>query len=187
MAPSAGPRWCAAPASSRTNSSAPVGTAVGTIAGWRRPPCRPGSPERAGGAWRGIAIFDQNDRGPLPQAEHYEARLQLAEFDDRAGFDTYHVSEHHATPLSATPATGAWLAAIAQRTRRLRFGPLVYICRCAIPCSRRRDLPARPDERRAVELGIGRGISPYELGYRGVDAAEAPARYREAFALLMRR
>src|SRR5687768_9177104 len=74
-----------------------------------------------------FGIFDQNDRGPLPLPEHLESRLQLCEFYDQAGFDTYHVSEHHATPLSLTPATGAWLAAVAQRTRRLRFGPLVYI------------------------------------------------------------
>ena len=35
-----------------------------------------------------FGIFDQNDAGVLPFAEHYEARLQLCEADDRLGFTT---------------------------------------------------------------------------------------------------
>ena len=141
---------------------------------------------RRGGDAVRFGIFDQNDRGPLPLAEHYEARLQLADFYDRAGFHTYHVSEHHATPLSATPATGAWLAAVAQRTKRLRFGPLVYILPLRHPLQLAEEICLLDQMSGGrFELGVGRGISPYELGYHGVEAAEAPARYREAFALLM--
>jgi alkanesulfonate monooxygenase SsuD/methylene tetrahydromethanopterin reductase-like flavin-dependent oxidoreductase (luciferase family) len=133
-----------------------------------------------------FGIFDQNDRGPLALTGHYEARLQLAECYDRAGFDRYHVSEHHATPLSATPATGAWLGAIAQRTKRLRFGPLVYILPLRHPLQVAEEVCLLDQMSGGrFELGVGRGISPYELGYHGVDAAEAPAMYREAFALLI--
>ena len=46
---------------------------------------------------------------------------------DAAGFRSYHVAEHHATSLGMAPSPGIYLAAVAQRTRRLRFGPLVYI------------------------------------------------------------
>jgi len=133
-----------------------------------------------------FGIFDQNDRGPLALPDHYEARLRLVEFYDRAGFDIYHVSEHHATPLSATPATGAWLGAVAQRTRRLRFGPLVYILPIRHPLQLAEEVCLLDQMSSGrFELGVGRGISPYELGYHGVDAAEAPAMYREAFDLLM--
>jgi alkanesulfonate monooxygenase SsuD/methylene tetrahydromethanopterin reductase-like flavin-dependent oxidoreductase (luciferase family) len=133
-----------------------------------------------------FGIFDQNDRGPLPLPEHLESRLQLCEFYDQAGFDTYHVSEHHATPLSLTPATGAWLAAVAQRTRRLRFGPLVYILPLRHPLQVAEEV-CMLDQMSGgrFELGVGRGISPYELGYHGVDAADAPAMYREALDLLL--
>ena len=72
-------------------------------------------------------IFDQNDHGPYPLGEQYEKRLQLIEFYDRSGFRTYHISEHHSTPLSRTPSPSVFLAAVAQRTRRLRLGPLVYV------------------------------------------------------------
>src|SRR5258705_8973989 len=74
-----------------------------------------------------FGIFDQNDRGPYPLGEQYENRLKLIEFYDAAGFRTYHMSEHHSTPLSQTPSPGVFLAAVAQRTRRLRLGPLVYV------------------------------------------------------------
>jgi hypothetical protein len=52
-----------------------------------------------------FGIFDQNDRGPCPLGEQYENRLKLIEFYDQAGFRTYHMSEHHATPLSETERT----------------------------------------------------------------------------------
>jgi alkanesulfonate monooxygenase SsuD/methylene tetrahydromethanopterin reductase-like flavin-dependent oxidoreductase (luciferase family) len=134
-----------------------------------------------------FGIFDQNDRGSLPTtAEHLEARLRLVEFYDRAGFDTYHVSEHHATPLSLTPATGVWLGAVAQRTRRIRFGPLVTILPLRHPLQVAEEVCLLDQMSGGrFELGVGRGISPHELGYHGVDAAEAPAMYREALELLL--
>jgi alkanesulfonate monooxygenase SsuD/methylene tetrahydromethanopterin reductase-like flavin-dependent oxidoreductase (luciferase family) len=134
-----------------------------------------------------FGIFDQNDRGALDLPAHYEARLQLAAYYDRAGFDRYHVSEHHATPLSATPATGAWLGAIAQRTTRLRFGPLVYILPIRHPLQVAEEVCLLDQMSGGrFDLGVGRGISPFELGYHGVDAEEGPAMYREALDLLLR-
>src|SRR5579871_4433431 len=133
-----------------------------------------------------FGIFDQNDHCPYPLAEQYQHRLRLIEFYDKAGFRTYHMSEHHATPLNLTPSPSVFLAAIAQRTTRLRFGALVYV------------LPAHHPLRLAeeicmldhlsggrVEVGIGRGASPHELDYFGVDSREAPAIYVEAYQVMM--
>src|SRR5258708_28917570 len=74
-----------------------------------------------------FGIFDQNDRGPYELGEQYENCLKLIEFYDSAEFRTYHMSEHHSTPLSLTPSPSVFLAAIAQRTKRMRLGPLVYV------------------------------------------------------------
>ena len=74
-----------------------------------------------------FGIFDHVDRGDEPLASLYEHRLKLVEAADAAGFRTYHVAEHHATRLGMAPSPGIYLAAVAQRTRRIRFGPLVYI------------------------------------------------------------
>ena len=43
------------------------------------------------------------------------------------GFYGYHLAEHHATPIGCAASPGIFLAALAQRTETLRFGPLVYL------------------------------------------------------------
>jgi alkanesulfonate monooxygenase SsuD/methylene tetrahydromethanopterin reductase-like flavin-dependent oxidoreductase (luciferase family) len=132
-----------------------------------------------------FGIFDQNHRGPYELGEQYENRLKLIEFYDAEGFRTYHMSEHHSTPLSLTPSPSVFLAAVAQRTRHLRLGPLVYV------------LPAHHPLRLAeeicmldhlsggrLEVGIGRGASAHELQYFGIDPDSAPAMYVEAYSVI---
>ena len=82
------------------------------------------------------------------------AAAPLVEAAEVAGFRTYHVAEHHATRLGMAPSPGIFLAAVAQRTRRIRFGPLVYLLPAlhAAP-ARRGDRHARPDERRTLRAG----------------------------------
>src|SRR5271165_322873 len=74
-----------------------------------------------------FGVFDHIDRNGAPLESQYEARLRIVEAYDAAGFDSYHVAEHHGTPLGMAPSPGIFLASVAQRTRRIRFGPLVYI------------------------------------------------------------
>ena len=132
-----------------------------------------------------FGIFDQNDRGPYPIAEQYENRLKLIEFYDRAGFRTYHMSEHHATPLSLTPSPGVFLAAVAQRTRRIRLGPLVYVLPSHHPLRLAEEICMLDHlSHGRLDVGIGRGASAHELHYFGVDADYAPAMYVEAFAVI---
>jgi alkanesulfonate monooxygenase SsuD/methylene tetrahydromethanopterin reductase-like flavin-dependent oxidoreductase (luciferase family) len=61
-------------------------------------------------------------RGNL--TDQYEDRLQMIEALDRHGFHAYFVAEHHCTPSGRAPSPNVFLSAVAQRTRRLRFGPL---------------------------------------------------------------
>ena len=86
-----------------------------------------------------FGIFDQNDHGPYPLAEQYEKRLQLIALYDACGFRTYHMSEHHSTPLNLTPSPSVFLSAVAQRTKRIRLGArLSMCCRRIIRCGWRR-------------------------------------------------
>ena len=73
-----------------------------------------------------FGIFDHMDRAAVPLARQFEDRLRLIEAYERAGFYAYHIAEHHATPLGMAPSPSVFLAAVAQRTTRLRFGPVVY-------------------------------------------------------------
>src|SRR5260370_38882885 len=71
-----------------------------------------------------FAIFDWLDESGRGQGETYAERLQMLELADQAGFYCYHLAEHHATELSTVPSPNLFLAAVTQRTRRIRFGPL---------------------------------------------------------------
>ena len=133
-----------------------------------------------------FGIFDQNDHGPYRLAEQYENRLQLIELYDRAGFRTYHMSEHHSTPLNLTPSPSVFLSAVAQRTTRIRLGALVYVLPTHHPLRLAEEicmLDHLSDGR--IEIGFGRGASPHELAYWGVDPDTAPAIYLEAYNVIM--
>ena len=138
---------------------------------------------------RGVqfGIFDHVDASGLPLAEHLENRLRLTEAYDRLGFRGYHVAEHHGTPLGLAPSPSVLLAAVAQRTSRLRIGPLVYLLPLHPPLRLIEEVCMLDQMSRGrLMLGVGRGVSPIELGFHGIDAAEAPDRFREALAVLLR-
>ena len=133
-----------------------------------------------------FGIFDQNDNGPYPLAEQYENRLKLIAFYDRAGFRAYHMSEHHSTPLNLASSPSVFLAAIAQRTERLRLGPLVYVLPAHHPLRLAEEICMLDHlSRGRLEVGIGRGASPHELAYFGVDPQAAPEMYVEAYNVIM--
>jgi alkanesulfonate monooxygenase SsuD/methylene tetrahydromethanopterin reductase-like flavin-dependent oxidoreductase (luciferase family) len=133
-----------------------------------------------------FGIFDHMDQGAAPLGEQYESRLRLIEAYDRAGFHAYHLAEHHATPLGMAPSPSVFLAAVAQRTRRLRFGPLVYTLSLYHPLRVAEEICMLDHlSGGRLEVGIGRGISGYELGYYGVDPKQAQAIYVEALAIIL--
>jgi len=134
-----------------------------------------------------LGVFDHMDRGDTPLPEFFEDRLRLTEMYDRAGFYGYHVAEHHATPLGMAPCPGIWLAAIAARTKRLRFGPLVYLLPLYHPIKLLEEI-CMLDQMSGgrMMLGVGRGISPIELGLYGLDPEQTPAMYQEALEVILR-
>ena len=134
-----------------------------------------------------IGVFDHMDRGLAPLDEFYEERLKLVEAYDRAGFHGYHVAEHHATPLGVAPCPGVWLAAVAQRTQWLRFGPLVYLLPLYHPIKLLEEICMLDQiSRGRFLLGVGRGISPIEMRYYGLNPDETPAMYAEALDVIQR-
>jgi alkanesulfonate monooxygenase SsuD/methylene tetrahydromethanopterin reductase-like flavin-dependent oxidoreductase (luciferase family) len=129
-----------------------------------------------------FGIFDHVDRGPGPLAEFYENRLKLIEAYDRAGFYIYLVAEHHSTPLGMAPSPSVFLSAVAQRTKRLRFGPLVYTLPLYHPLRLIEEI-CMLDQLSGgrLEFGVGKGISPIENRYYGLDPENAEAMFGEAF------
>ncbi len=134
-----------------------------------------------------FGIFDHMDRGRPDIGRQFDERLRLIELYERAGFYAYHLAEHHATPLGMAPSPSVFLAAVAQRTTSLRFGPLVYTVNLYHPL-RLIDEICMLDQMSEgrLELGVGRGISPYEVGYYGVDPATGPERFAEALQVILK-
>lgn len=133
-----------------------------------------------------FGLFDHMDRGGATLAEDYEHRLRLAEAGEALGFTRFHITEHHGTPLSVTPSPGIFLSAMAQRTRRLRFGPLVFTLPAYQPLRLAEEISMLDQMSGGrLELGVGRGASPHELGFHGLDVAESQARYEEALRLIL--
>jgi alkanesulfonate monooxygenase SsuD/methylene tetrahydromethanopterin reductase-like flavin-dependent oxidoreductase (luciferase family) len=133
-----------------------------------------------------FGVFDWIDRGTAPLRQLYEDRLQLLEAAEAAGFFCYHLAEHHATPLGMAPSPALFLAAAAQRTRRIRLGPLVYLLPLYNPLRLIEEV-CMLDQLSGgrLELGVGRGVTPYELAYYGVDPAGTRAIFNEALAVLI--
>jgi alkanesulfonate monooxygenase SsuD/methylene tetrahydromethanopterin reductase-like flavin-dependent oxidoreductase (luciferase family) len=133
-----------------------------------------------------FGLFDWIDRAKAPLQQLYEERLQLLEAADAAGFTGYHLAEHHATPLGMAPSPALFLTAAAQRTRHIRLGPLVYLLPLYHPLRLIEEVCMLDHlSGGRLDLGIGRGVSPYELGYFGVDAAQSRAIFNETLAVLV--
>jgi alkanesulfonate monooxygenase SsuD/methylene tetrahydromethanopterin reductase-like flavin-dependent oxidoreductase (luciferase family) len=134
-----------------------------------------------------FGIFDHLDRNNLPLREYYESRLQLIEIYDRAGFYAYHVAEHHSTPLGMAPSPSVFLSAVAQRTTRLRFGPLVYALPLYHPIRLIEEI-CMLDQMSGgrLDIGFGRGASQIEASLYGNDPTKAEVMYVEGLELIMR-
>jgi alkanesulfonate monooxygenase SsuD/methylene tetrahydromethanopterin reductase-like flavin-dependent oxidoreductase (luciferase family) len=134
-----------------------------------------------------FGVFDHLDRNDLPLRDYYESRLAIIEAYDRLGFYAYHVAEHHSTPLGMAASPSVFLAAVAQRTRRLRFGPLVYALPLYHPLRMIEEICMLDQMSRGrLEIGFGRGSVPAELIYYGQKPEEAQAVYAEALELILK-
>lgn len=133
-----------------------------------------------------FGIFDWIDDAGRDPAESYETRLRLLEYADRAGFWGYHLAEHHGTPLGLAPSPNVFLAAAAARTSRIRLGPLVNVVTMYEPLRLLEEI-CMLDQLSGgrLELGLGRGASPIELGFYGVDATRSREIYAEGFQLIL--
>ena len=126
------------------------------------------------------------DRAAPGLARQYADRLRLIRAYDLGGFHAYHLAEHHGTPLGLAPSPGVFLAAAAQHSERLRLGPLVYTLPQYHPLRLAEEICMLDHiSGGRFELGIGRGISPIELAFYGLDADEARERFTEAHAVIL--
>lgn len=117
-----------------------------------------------------FGIFDHVDRSNLPLAEQFAKRIEYVQAAEQADFYCYHVAEHHATPLNMVPVPGVFLGAVAQATSRIRLGPLVYLLPLYSPLRLIEEIAILDHlSQGRLDVGVGRGVSPFELNFHNVD------------------
>jgi alkanesulfonate monooxygenase SsuD/methylene tetrahydromethanopterin reductase-like flavin-dependent oxidoreductase (luciferase family) len=134
-----------------------------------------------------FGIFDSFDLGDSTPGQVIASRLDFAVAAEAAGIAHYHVTEHHGTPLSVCPSPNLFLAALSQRTTSMRIGALVNVLPMHEPLRLAEEI-AILDQLTGgrLDLGVGSGISPYELAYFGIDGGQARARYAETLPVILR-
>ena len=133
-----------------------------------------------------FGVFDHLDHNGASLGEQLEDRLKLIGVLEAEGYYAYHVAEHHSTRLGMAPSPSVFLAAVAQRTRRIRFGPLVYVLPLHHPLRLYEEICMLDHlSGGRLQLGVGRGGALLEHQRYGIDPATAQAMYHEAFAVLM--
>jgi alkanesulfonate monooxygenase SsuD/methylene tetrahydromethanopterin reductase-like flavin-dependent oxidoreductase (luciferase family) len=133
-----------------------------------------------------FGVFDHLDLGDRPHEQFYRERLQIVEAYERAGFYSYHVAEHHLTPLGMAPSPSVFLAAVAQRTRRLRFGPMVTVAPLYHPLRLLEEIGMLDQMSGGrLEMAFGRGALGAEVRFFDVDPAQSEKAFQEIVGFVL--
>jgi alkanesulfonate monooxygenase SsuD/methylene tetrahydromethanopterin reductase-like flavin-dependent oxidoreductase (luciferase family) len=132
-----------------------------------------------------FGLFDHLDYRFEPPHRTYADRLELIRAAEQAGFRAWHLAEHHGTPLGLAASPNVFLAAAARATSTIRLGAMVYCLPLYHPLRLLEEICMLDQlSEGRVEVGVGRGASPFEARFYGVDASESVERYVEALAIL---
>ena len=134
-----------------------------------------------------FGIFDSVEWSEEPPSDIYERRIEMAEFADKNDYFCFHIVEHHTTPLSIAPSPGIFLSALAQRTKRIRIGPLGFLLPFHNPLRLYHEICMLDHMSKGrIELGFGRGIVPIEAARVGIpDVEQAREMMREVLDILL--
>jgi len=135
-----------------------------------------------------IGIWDHVERR-ADESLHdlYNGRCEFLRLADQGPFWCYHVAEHHFTPLGMAPSPSLYLSALIQHTQRIRLGSMVHLLPLYHPLRLIEEICMLDHMSNGrLELGVGRGISPYELGLYGSSFVHARAEMDETLEILVK-
>ncbi len=130
-----------------------------------------------------IGLFDHVEHSPnRALATQFDERLEFAVEAEAADFHCLHVAEHHSSPLNMVPAPGVYLSAVARVTSRIRLGPLVYLLTLYSPLRLAEEICMLDHlSNGRLEVGVGRGVSPFELNFHKIDHEESREIFFDAY------
>ncbi|MBL8382878.1 MAG: LLM class flavin-dependent oxidoreductase [Burkholderiales bacterium] len=136
------------------------------------------------------SAFSVNDHHPaLPRtvAELYAQVMRQCELGERLGYDTFFCAEHHFHEYGVVPDPAVLLAALSQRTRRIRLGTAISILTFHDP-RRIAETYAMLDMLSGGRLvfGVGSGYLAHEFVGYDVAPAEKRDRFNENLDIVRR-
>lgn len=116
----------------------------------------------------------------------YEDNLHIADLLEPLGFDALFQVEHHGSPYHMTSNPLAVLYYMAGRTESLEMGTCVVVLPWNHPLRVAEELSVldRMLGGRDLHIGVGRGSSPSEYRYLGIEQSEASERFKEGVEIL---
>jgi alkanesulfonate monooxygenase SsuD/methylene tetrahydromethanopterin reductase-like flavin-dependent oxidoreductase (luciferase family) len=136
----------------------------------------------------GIFVFGDNppDIGRSNQ-KYYEEVLTMGEWAEELGLDSFWFGEHHFFWHGACVSPPALIAALGQRTKKIRLGPAVSVLPFRHPLIVAEEY-ALADNLCGGRLNfaIGSGFSPVEYKLFGMTMEEAKERYWESFDVILK-
>ena len=132
-----------------------------------------------------VGLFDHIGRADKPLAQLFDERLKFYGAADRAGFYCVHIAEHHCSPVNMAPSPSVFLAALARETKQIRLGPLCYLLTLYSPLRILEEISMLDHlSHGRMEVGVGRGVSPFELGYHNIDHSKSRDMFIDAYQCL---
>ena len=136
----------------------------------------------------GIFVFGDNhpDIGRSNQ-KYYEEVLTMAEWAEELGFNSFWLGEHHFYWYGTCVSPPMIIAALAQRTKKIRLGPAISVLPFHHPLIVAEEY-ALADNLCGGRLNfaIGSGFSPLEYKTFGMSMEEARERYWEGFDVILK-
>lgn len=136
----------------------------------------------------GIFVFGDNhpELGRTNQ-KYYEEVLTMAEWAEELGFASFWLGEHHFYWHGTCVSPPMVIAALGQRTKKIRLGPAVSVLPFHHPLIVAEEY-ALADNLCGGRLNfaVGSGFSPVEFRTFGMSMEEARERYWEAFDVILK-
>ena len=115
----------------------------------------------------------------------YDEMMGQIEYAEELGFDAVWLAEHHSSAYGSIPSPQVALAAIAERTKKIKIGSLISVLPLGNPIRIAEDY-AMVDilSNGRLQFGVGRGYQPGEFEMLGVDMKDTRGRFKEELEII---
>ena len=134
----------------------------------------------------GIFIFGDNhpELGRSNQ-KYYQEVLTIAEWAEELGFDSFWLGEHHLYWYGTCVSPPMVIAALGQRTKRIRLGPAIAVPSFHNPLIVAEEYALADNLCNGrLEFGLGSGFSPVEFQQFGMTPEEAREKFWEGSEII---